>query len=484
LENELYNNIKPEIIPLCVDLDGTLINTDTLTESLLIALKKNPLIFFLLPFWLIKGRDFLKSKVAEYGIPDPAFLPYRQDVLDFINEQKQSGREIVLATATIQSIADSLEDHLHIFDRVIGTEVGNNLRSESKRATLVKLFGEKGYDYIGNSTSDVAVWKSANSALIVNPSKSLLKSAQKVANVSKVFSDKKNILKLFIKEIRVYQWFKNVLIFLPFLLAHQISNPENFTKAILAFLAFSFCASHVYVLNDLLDIESDRHHPRKKKRPIASGSLSIVAGIIIAPILLLAGAFISIFFLPLSFTITMFIYLFLTASYSFFLKRVIILDVIILSILYTLRLLAGAYATSVFASPWLLGFSIFVFLSLAIVKRYTELSVLLESNKSETKGRSYIVDDLSLLGTLGPSAGYMSVMVLALYVNSKEVANLYTHPEILWLVVLCHLYWISRIWLFAHRGKMDDDPLVFSLKDRVSYVIGFILILLVVGATL
>ncbi len=469
--------------PLCVDLDGTLISTDTLMESMLIAVKQKPYLLLLLPIWIFKGRGFLKKKVADTSLPDATLLPYKENVIEFLKKEKDKGRKIILATATDSRIAESVAEYLNIFDKVIATNNNHNLRAKNKSNALVELYGEKGFDYIGDSTADLAVWKNADCSILVEPSNSLLKKVKSFSNNVTVFAKDTNKLKAFIKEIRVYQWIKNILIFLPFLMAHR-PEYDIIQNSIFAFISFSFVASFVYLLNDLLDIESDRQHPGKKHRPLASGVFPIHLGILIAPLFLLSGFAIGYFLLPYEFFITLLIYLLLTTGYTFYLKRIIILDVIILSCLYTIRLIAGANATGIEASPWLLGFSIFLFLSLAIMKRYTELGVMIEQNKTGTKGRGYRTEDIGFLKSIGPASGYMSVLILALYVNSDKVVSLYKTPEMLWLTLLCLLFWISRIWLIAQRGKMYDDPIVFIAKDYVSYIVGFIITILIIGATL
>lgn len=465
-----------------MDLDGTIISTDTLFESMLLAVKLKPLVLFLIPVWILSGRANLKDKLSQIAIPNPNYLPYKEDVLEFILNEKSKGRELVLVSATRKVIAESIANHLNIFDKVIATDSKTNLRSEKKRNLLVELFGEKGFDYIGDSRADYPVWKSANEAILVEPTKKVFSNAKKNSNVTKVFESKSNIVKTIIKEIRVYQWLKNILIFLPLLMAH-VSEYQSFYTAILSFLSFSFTASFVYVINDLLDLESDRQHPRKKMRPFASGKLSIQMGFLIAPILLLMGFGISLFLLNYEFSITLLIYFIITTAYSFYLKKVIILDIIILSCLYTIRLIAGANAVNVEASPWLLGFSIFFFLSLAIMKRYTELRVLIEQNKTKPSGRGYHVEDISFLRNIGPASGYLSLLIFALYVNSEKVVSLYRTPQFLWVALLCVLYWISRIWILAHRGNMHDDPIVFTAKDPISYLIGFLILILAIFAT-
>ncbi len=471
-------------IPLCVDLDGTLIATDMLLESLLLLVKQNPLYIALLPFWLLKGRAFLKHKIFELVEPDIEYLPYNKKLIEYINKEKSAGREIVLSTATNQRIADKINEHLGLFDKVFGSSETMNLKGNNKRHYLVELFGEKGYDYAGDSQADMAVWDSANACIMVNPSKSLLRQAESKYKVIEVFQSAKNPLKIIAREIRVYQWVKNLLIFLPFIMAHKLGDPGIITNSIYAFFAFCFTASSIYIYNDLIDLKSDRMHPRKRFRPIASGGLSIAAGLILAPILLFLGIAIGACFLSSSFLLTLLFYLFVTTAYSFLLKRIVILDIIVLASLYTIRLLAGANAAHVPASPWMLGFSMFIFLSLAMVKRYTELLSLRKLNKTTTTGRGYHVEDINLLLAIGPASGYLSVLIFALYVNSKEMIQLYDNPGFLWMVAPLLLFWITRIWLLANRGEMHDDPIVFTGKDPVSYVVGAMIALLVFGAAI
>lgn len=468
---------------LVVDLDGTIISTDTLLESALAAIKINPFNLIMMLLWLMKGRANLKKKIADIAIPDPEALPWRWDVIEYIKKEKAKGREIVFATATQQRIADSIAKHLDIFDKVLASSPEHNLRSENKRKALVDLYGEKGFDYIGDSKADLKVWKSAANALVVQPSDSFLKKVKSITNVSEVFKFEQNTFKLIIKELRIYQWLKNLLVIIPLLLAHRLDS-GLISQSVLAFLAFGLTASFVYVINDLLDLTSDRLHPRKWERPLASGDLSIPSTVIFSPLLLLGGAAIAVFLLPAGFAVALGVYFVLTTLYSFVLKRIIIVDVITLSSLYTLRLIAGALAVDVVISPWLLGFSIFFFLSLAMVKRFTELLAMIDEDKERLIGRGYETIDIDLVQNFGMTSGYISAMILVLYFNSSEVVALYSTPELLWPVALCLLFWISRIWFMANRGQMDDDPIVFTSKDPVSYFVGFIVLILVIGATL
>ncbi|MFP4527342.1 MAG: UbiA family prenyltransferase [Candidatus Kapaibacterium sp.] len=479
MTRETHNSLRP----LCVDLDGTLIASDVLFESVILLLKKNFLYIFLLPFWAIRGAEYLKTKLADRVRPNPETLPYREEILSYLREEKARGRELVLVTASIQSVADSIAGYLAIFDSVYATTPGNNLKGQRKKELLEEKFGSKNFDYIGDSNIDIPIWKAAARAMIVNPGGNMLIDVQNCTQVEKVFHFPKNKLLTILREMRIYQWVKNVLIFLPLFLAHQWSVYLAI-EIVIAFIAYSLCASSIYIINDLMDLETDRRHPRKRKRPIASGELTIPVATALAPGLLALGFALSIWLLPLYFTYILIIYVILTSAYSFWLKKIAIADLLVLASLYTLRLIAGAVAVDVMISPWLLAFSMFIFLSLAIVKRYTELMIMKRENKAIGAGRGYEIDDLSLLRSIGPASGYLAALVFAFYVNSTEVTILYKHPKLLWLVVPLMLYWITRIWLLAHRDRMHDDPIVFTVKDKTSYAIGILIAILVIGAAI
>lgn len=471
-------------IPLCVDLDGTLIASDTLIESILIHLKNQPLYAFLLPFWIIKGKKYFKSRVFGMAQPDAALLPYRNEVTEFIKNERLKNRRTYLVTASASTMAESVASYTGLFDDSFGSNEQLNLKGKEKQAFLIERFGRKSYDYIGNSNDDIPPFSSSRKAIAVNPRSSLRK---KIVNANPDFlliNTPKNNLRLFIKEIRIYQWIKNLLLFFPLFLAHKVSQPELILDVLLAFLSFGFCASAVYVTNDLFDLQSDRQHPRKKKRPVASGDFPILGALIISPLLLLTGIGISIFTLPAPFTLLLITYIIVTSLYSIIFKKIYIIDIIILAGLYTLRLFAGGLAIETELSPWLLAFSTFIFLSLAIVKRYTELLVVREQNLTQTSGRGYEIGDIDLLQTLGVISGYMSILVFTFYINSQKVIELYHHPELLWAIAPLLLFWITRIWFISHRGKMHDDPIVFTAKDPISYIIGVVIIIIAIGASI
>lgn len=464
-------NSTNEIV-LVTDLDHTLIKTDMLYEAFLQLIKANPFYLIVIPFWLLSGKSKLKEEIFSRVEIDPAALPYRQSIIEIIKDAKNKGQKIYLATASHQKIADDISNYLDLFDGVFGTHKNLNLKGKNKAEKLINEFGENSFEYIGDNKADLKIWEKSSAAYVVDLGVGLHKKAEKIVKVKQVIKDeKKSFLKLFIKQIRVYQWVKNLLLFIPALGAHQLDS-DIITKIITGFFSFSFIASSVYVTNDLLDLASDRVHPRKKNRPLASGDLSLITGIVSAPLLLFAGFGIGVLFLDISFFITLVIYYVITTLYSFKFKRLVILDILTLASLYTIRIIAGGAAVSVEISPWLLAFSMFFFLSLALVKRYTELLVMKDANKEKASGRGYEVGDSDLVRGFGTASAYISVLVFALYANSEQIMKLYNEPYYFWGIAVLLMYWITRIWFLAHRGKMTDDPIVFTVKDKASWLIG------------
>jgi 4-hydroxybenzoate polyprenyltransferase len=356
---------------------------------------------------------------------------------------------------------------------VYATEGKTNLSACAKRDLLLHIYGKQGFDYAGNSRDDLPVLAEARHAYLVNPERGVAFKAQGQGNVEQVLSSPSNTMRTWIKALRLHQWLKNILIFAPLLASHQLTNLRLLGNSVFAFLLFGVCASSVYLLNDLLDLADDRHHLTKRHRPLASGQLSIKSGLAAFPLLLLFTFFNAIAFLPWKFSLALGVYLGLTMLYSFMLKRRMVADVIALAMLYTLRMIAGVFACSLAMTFWMLAFSMFIFFSLALVKRYAEL--LRDSqNKSKmekTRGRGYCPDDLPMVSSLGAASGYLSVMVLALYIQDQSIVHLYHHPKMIWLACPLLLYWISRTWLLTHRGQMHDDPIVFAMKDRISLLV-------------
>jgi 4-hydroxybenzoate polyprenyltransferase len=404
---------------LWVDLDGTLIRSDPLLESLVLLIKRNPLILLRLPLWLLRGRESLKAEIAARVTLDPAALPYNKAFVSWLEAERRAGRSLWLYSAADEHLARRVAEHLDLFDGVLAGDPGTSLTGSDKAA----------------------------------------------------FPDRRNTLRATLRALRPHQWAKNALILIPILAAHQATDLPLLGTALLALVAFCLCASSVYVLNDLLDLEADRAHPRKSKRPFAAGDLSILTGLALAPALLLIAALLAAL-LPAKFQLVFASYYGLTLGYSFFLKGCVLVDALALAGLYTLRIIAGAAAVSVPLSFWLLLFSVFLFLSLAFVKRFAELDGLRRQQRLRAAGRGYHVEDLPMLQSLGSASGYLSVLVLALYINSPEIQALYSRPKAIWLLCVLMLYWVSRMWMQASRGLMHDDPVVFALKDRVSVGIG------------
>lgn len=460
--------------PLIVDLDGSLIYSDTLLETTMQLLKQNVLFLFLLPVWLLKGKANLKNQIASRVDLDVELLPYNEAVVDYVKAQHESGRKCYLATGTVKHIAEAIADNLGCFDEVFATTQEQNLTGSNKAKRLNERFGERGYDYLGNHRVDLKLWKHAKKAVVVSSDKALLEQAKKVSESAEWIQLKKPTLKTYIKAIRVHQWVKNALIFVPLLTAHAWQDESLIIACLLGFLAYSLAASSVYVLNDLLDLPSDRMHPTKKHRPFANGQISILTGIVLFPIFLVLSFSIAWAFTPLNFVYALLVYYIITVAYSFGLKKVIMLDTVVLAILYTMRIIAGTVLIGVEFSFWLLAFSMFIFLSLALLKRYTELVLVKESGAEKAIGRGYHATDASMVSGFGTASAYIAVLVLALYVNSPTVIDMYAQPFFLWLTCPVLLYWVSRAWLLAHRGQMHDDPIVFAVKDKQSLVVGAI----------
>lgn len=468
--------------PLCVDLDGTLIRSDLLLESLLRLIKRNPLYLFCLPFWLSGGKAALKSQIAARVKLNPALLPYNQELIEWLVGERSRGRELWLCTAADARLADGVARHLGFFTGILASNERLNLAGERKAEALAARFGREAFDYCGNEERDLAVWQRARAAVVVSESRSLARRVERHVPVLRTFAVPSHPLRSLLHAMRPHQWVKNVLVLVPLLTAHRLGEPGLLGRGLLAVVAFCLCSSSVYVINDLLDVESDRGHPRKAHRPFASGALSLAAGLAFAPALLVAAASVSAL-LPLRFQLALAAYFGLTIAYSLKLKRVLVIDTVALAGLYTLRIIAGAGAVGVALSFWLLLFSVFLFLSLALVKRYAELEALRRQQRLQAAGRGYRVEDLAVLQSFGTAAGYLSVLVLALYINSPEVAALYHRPKAIWTLCVLMLYWISRVWMTAHRGGMHDDPVVYALRDRVSLGLGVIAAITLLIAT-
>lgn len=465
---------------LVVDLDGTLTPTDTLIESLVKVVKQSPLNVFRIPFWLIRGRAGFKEAISAHASISGEHLPYRESLLDYLREEKQKGRTIVLATAAHHSIAHNVANHLGLFDKVLATKAGHNLKGEAKLQAIQTQVGQC-FVYAGDSLTDVPIWKAAKAAILVNVGEKTAQAVRRDVEVEREFPGESGGLGVWIKALRVHQWLKNLLLFVPLLTAFSFFDLDKMTTMVAAFMAFSLAASATYIVNDLLDLESDRAHPRKRLRPFASAHLPILNGLVVA-----AGALLLALILALSvstvFLSILLLYLVLTSAYSWVLKEYVLIDVLMLSLLYTLRILAGSVAIGITTSSWLLAFSVFVFLSLALVKRCAELVSLEENGKAAPRGRDYRVTDLVVLWPLGVGAALSAVVVFGLFISAPVTQERYGTPQMLWLVALGLIYWLARLWVKTSRGEMHDDPVIYAIKDHGSRMTVFAMVAVMLGA--
>ena len=457
-------------VPLCVDLDGTLVKSDTFYDSLCVLLRTHPSNIFRIPTLLLRGgKARVKAEVAAIAPLDASHLPYNQAVLRFLAAQRRQGRPIYLVTGADISLANRVASHLGLFSGVLASDGSTNLTGSHKLAGLQQRFAA--FDYIGNANPDLPALTHARHAYIANPTLGLRMKLkrQKLLPVES-FDSRKPLLPTILKAIRAHQWAKNILLFVPLLLSHEVSV-QTLIPAIAAFFCFSFIASANYLVNDLLDIENDRRHLKKRFRPFAAGDLSVISGLAIALILVAASCTL-LPSLPSTFGLWLLLYAASTSTYSFYLKRIPLVDVLVLSGLYTLRMLAGGAATGTTISPWLSSLAIFLFLSLAMVKRFSELANLRERGVSNSQGRGYLVADLEQIRAFGTASAYAAVVVFSLYISRPDVYALYRHPGRLWLIVPLMLYWLHRVWLLASRGELDEDPVIFAIRDRVSLALG------------
>lgn len=453
---------------LCVDLDGTLIRGDLLWECIILLLKTQPTSLLRLFLWLMRGRAFAKQELAKRVQLDPSRLPYRQEVLDFLQEERRAGRRIVLVTAADSALAKIVAQHLGVFDEVYASDGKENLIGGKKASFLAVQFAETGFDYVGDSAADLEVWQHARAAYVVG-SQGRAEQAAALTTVQALFAEEGPSLRVWINALRGHHWAKNLLLFLPLMLSHNLSLAPVL-RTVAGFVLYGFCASGLYILNDLLDLHSDREHPWKKERPFAAGRLSIPEGVVVSSSLLACAVGLGTF-LDLQFGLALVGYAALTMFYSLYIKKVALLDVFVLSSFYSFRILAGALISGTPLSQWFLAFSMFFFLSLAMAKRYSELLHAKDLIASGNSGRGYHVNDRELLLSFGVGSSFSAVVIFSLYVQSQDVRVLYLSPE--WLLLLCPivLYWLGRTWLLAHRGELKEDPVTLAIRDRVSYVV-------------
>ncbi len=479
-------------VPLCVDLDGTLVKSDTLVDSVLVIARQHPALLVKIPGWIGQGKASFKRHVTSSVELDVEHLPYNQPLLEWLMVEHAAGRAIFLATAADRTLADRVAAHLGIFAGVLASDGATNLAGGIKLAAFRAQFGDS-FCYIGNASPDTELLKACESPMVANPHASLSSALKKAGIVPvRTFDDRTPALKSWLRAVRLHQWAKNTLIFVPLLLAHAW-NMAAIAVALLAFLSFGLCASATYIINDLLDIEADRKHPRKRRRPFAAGDISAFAGVAAVCGMMFASVVLALLVphlfasmpgghtlsLPYRFIEWLGLYTATTLAYSFYLKRKLLLDVFVLSGLYTIRILAGSAATGVLVSTWLAGFSVFFFLSLAFVKRFSELEGLRERGGTTSNGRGYWVGDLEQLRALGTGAAYAAVVVMTLYISNPDTTRLYAHTTRLWLVVPVLLLWLSQVWMLASRGEMHDDPVVWAITSKRSLLMGVLMALVI-----
>lgn len=453
-----------------MDLDGTLIKADLLEEAVFLYLKSKPWGVFHLIKSLAKSRVRLKHFLVTNVDLKVELLPYNKKVLDRITLAKEAGHEIVLASASPIGFVKAVAKHLGVFDKIIATE-DSNLKGAEKLAGLKTLYPNSEITYLGDSSSDIPVWKGLGKAYLVNANRITKKRLLFAQIPYEIVDDSQKLsLKLIRRSFRYHQWAKNFLIFLPLILSHTRQS-DLWKVSILAFVSFSLAASSIYIINDLFDLEADRRHKKKKERPFASGALSISQGIVLFGITFSLSLILAVLINP-GFLLCLFVYFLANLAYTLRLKQVHSLDIIMLAGMYTIRIMAGSETTGIEVSQWLLGFSTFLFFGLAALKRFVEVSALLPNQKAA--GRGYLAEDKAVLAALGGGSSLMACLVLALYFTSPTVGQLYAKPDLLWLILPIHMYWVSSIWILASRGKIDDDPVLHTIKSRTTYVLAAI----------
>ena len=461
----------PTLRPLCVDLDGTLVKSDTLVDSLMLLARSKPALVAKLPAQLLKGKAAFKGFVTESVTLDVPHLPYNRPLVEFLRKERARGRSLYLATGADQRLAARVAAHLNLFTGVLGSDGTTNLIAARKLDRLRAQLGVEAFDYIGNDTPDLPLLAAAPEPMVANPSFRLQMALRmRKLQPARSFIERRSLLGALVKAMRPHQWAKNILIFVPLLLSHALT-PAHIFDAVAAFFCFSLTASSAYIVNDLLDIDADRRHPRKRLRPFAAGDLGAFAGTLLT-VLFLLTAFLGASLITKDFLLWLGVYLTSTLAYSFWLKRIALVDVLMLAELYILRLIAGGAATHTPISHWLSGFSLFLFLSLGIVKRFAELENLRASGATPKNGRGYLLADQQQLRSFGTASAYAAVVVFAIYISGYDVTRLYRKPQMLWLVVPLMLLWLNRVWLLASRGELDEDPVAFALTDRMSLAIG------------
>jgi len=457
--------------PLVLDLDGTLLRTDVLLESMVAALRRNPLSLFLMLLWAARGRAVLKDRLARYAPPDVATLPVDPRVVALGRAAAEAGRPVVLATAADRMTAQAVAESFPFIARVMASDGHVNLKGQTKAGALARAFPQ-GFDYAGDSAADLAVFAAAEKIVVVRAAASVIARARALDKPMEVLgTERASRLSIWAKALRLKQWAKNALIFAPIPLSGMLFNPHAWLAGVLALLGLGLVASATYLINDLIDLPNDRQHWSKRERPLASGALAIRHALPAVPVLLALGLAIAATAGPPALLVTC-LYMVATLAYSLRLKKVPILDISMLAGLFTLRLLLGVAAIGAIISPWLFVFSFALFLSLSAAKRHTELTRA-KVHRGRALGRGYQPADEPLLLALGLAAVATSVLILILYLMAEGFrAGHYTVPGFLWAAPVIIFLWQMRIWLLSQRGLLDDDPVTFAIRDRLSLLLG------------
>jgi 4-hydroxybenzoate polyprenyltransferase len=468
-----------EDVPLVVDLDGTLIRTDSLLESLFVLAKEHPAQLLSLPVWLAQGRAKLKQRVAAAAVPDARTLPYHDGLLRYLEGQKRRGRRLVLATGADARVAHDVAGQLGLFDDVLASDGSTNLSGEAKRRRLVAEFGERGFDYVGGGPRDLPVWRSARGAILVEPSAPLQTAVRRIAVVDAVLGDGRAGIGTWLRELRWHHWVKNLLVFVPLLTAHRVADPQALAQALLAFVGMCLAASSIYVLDDLVDLPRDRRHPHKRARPLASGDVPASRAVILLLLLWLGAAAVAVA-LPVGYRVVLAAYVALMLAYVLRVHDMRVVDALLLGCGYTLRILAGSAAVGVAVSAWLLACSALLFFSLALLKRSSELALIGVQVGAGEHTHGYRVGDAPMVAAVGRAAGAAAMAVLAIYPLAEAAAH--SGRWLIWTGCVLTLYWMRRMWRIAGEGRIHDDPVMFSLRDPPSLAVGAIVLVLFVAA--
>lgn len=469
-DNKTTTGQADRLPPVFVRDSRVLVATDLFWEAICLLLKQHPWRAFFLLSWLLRGRSFFNEQLIRRVDFSPQWLTYNKELIAWLDRQRRIGRRLILVTDFSEEWGCAINDHLHLFDQVVACSIDRAVAAVELEKIAAAEDGGDGRFVFAGTAADVSVWKVAAGAVIMRCDPCLKEQVGRITAVEKCLTVSRPTLFDYLRAIRVHQWLKNCLLFVPLITSHGIGGLTSVIVSSAAFLSFSFCASAVYLINDLSDLPSDRNHSRKKNRPFAAGTLQLQSGVALVPLFLLLSFGIA-FFLPGDFFLVLSVYFIMTLAYTFRLKMVVLVDVIMLAGLYTLRIIAGGTATGIVLSFWLLAFSVFIFFSLALVKRYSELLHAQSVDLDTLDGRGYLVDDQKIIRDFGIASGYMSVLVLALYINSEDVRLLYGHTQLIWLLCPLLLYWISRMWLITARGNMYDDPVLFAVQDHVSQAV-------------